>query len=121
MNNVFEQIMTDVKYMCQQHGLQYVDEMILPGNLYILNCGCVYSASYHGSNYRIKTPCCDKCGLIIIDTCLITSGGNTRFYHVDCAKELGVIENGKIIKIDEYPDYDVQGLNNMSQKKKVKG
>lgn len=103
--------MTEIKYKCDQHGFQPVDELILPGNTYILNCGCIYSASYHGNVSRLKTECCDKCGFVIKDTCLIVSGYSTKFYHVECAKNLGVIENAKIINIDEYPDYGVDGLN----------
>lgn len=110
--------MTYVEYKCDQHGFQYVDEVILPGNIYILNCGCVYSLNIHGSNCRIKTSCCDKCGLIIIDTCLVTSNYSTKFYHIDCAKDLGIIEKGRIVNIDEYPDYDIPDLQDILKERK---
>ncbi len=109
--------MTNVRYKCDQHGLQSVDELILPGKIYILNCGCIYKTSLHGDDYRIKTACCDKCGFIIKDTCLIISDYTTKFYHVECAKNLGIIEKGRIMNIDEYPDYDIQGLNDLLKNK----
>lgn len=97
--------MTEVKYKCGQHGMQPVIEIILPENTYILDCGCIYSANYHGSSYRIKTSCCDKCGFIIKGTCLLVSNYTAEFYHIECAKDLGIIDKGKIIDIDEYPDW----------------
>ena len=95
--------MTEISYICKKHGIQTVDEMILPYNIHILNCGCIY-----GRNYRIKTGCCDKCGFVIEGLCLITS--DIRFYHIECAKGMGKIENGKIMDIDEYPDFKIEGL-----------
>jgi len=101
---------TEITYKCCHHGLQPVNKLILPGNIYILNCGCIYKASYHGSNYRIKTSYCDKCGFIIKDICLISADYTTKFYHIECAKGLE-IKDGKIMNIDEYPNYEVEGLN----------
>jgi hypothetical protein len=31
-------------------------------------------------------------------------GYRTKYYHIDCAKTLGKIENGKIIDINKYPE-----------------
>jgi hypothetical protein len=111
--------MTDIKYDCEQHGLQNVDEMILPRNMYVLSCGCIYSANYHGSAYRIKTKCCDRCRIVIEGTCVISLDGSAKYYHINCAKDLGVIK-GKIMNIDEYPDYKIQGLDSLLKKNKTK-
>jgi hypothetical protein len=57
---------------------------------------------------------------LIEDTCLMISNCSTKFYHIDCAKDLGVIEKGVVINIDEYPDFEIEGLNSLLKKNKTK-
>ena len=96
--------MTEMFYRCDKHGYQKVARILFPDLHFELDCGCIYSANLHGSWYRLKTYTCDKCDKPIRDTCMAIFGYRTEYYHIECAKTLGKIENGKIVDINKYPE-----------------
>ena len=98
--------MTEIFYKCDKHGYQQVARILFPDFNFELECGCIYFANLHGSWYRIKTCTCDKCDKHIEDTCMIIFGYRTEYYHIECAKELCNIKDGKIVDINKYPEYD---------------
>lgn len=96
--------MTEIFYKCGRHGYQKVARILFPDLHFELDCGCIYSANLHGSWYRLKTHRCDRCDEPIKDTCMAVFGYMTKYYHIECAKGLGNIENGKIVDINKYPE-----------------
>lgn len=42
--------------------------------------------------------------LEIKDTCMVIFGYSIKYYHIECAKELGNIKDGKIVDINKYPE-----------------
>ena len=99
--------MTEIFYKCDKHGYQQAVRILFPDFDFELECGCIYSANLHGCRYRKKTYTCDKCDKPIKDTCIAISGYRTKYYHIECAKTLGKIENGKIVDINKYHEYDM--------------
>lgn len=95
----------EVIYKCNKHGPQIVRRMVMPHFTFELNCGCIYSTSLHGSWYRRITAVCDYCDKELQGKTFKDDSYTTRYYHIDCVKDLEKIRKEKmkgiIVDIDE--------------------
>jgi len=77
-----------------KHGLQKVQSVLVPENLYYLECGCIYKYDIKKDMFeliRYHTQRCAKCGVDVDEKKVLRNGKETWCENC-CEGKVGVVE-----------------------------